>query len=44
MNPSTDQTVVASPGVFGLDDLDGLEAFYLRYGFATLSGALDTSA
>jgi ectoine hydroxylase-related dioxygenase (phytanoyl-CoA dioxygenase family) len=34
----------ADIGAFGLDDLDGLEAFYRRYGFAVLRGWLDQDA
>ena len=30
-----------SPWAFGLEDLDGLDAFYREYGFAVLSGAVD---
>jgi hypothetical protein len=35
------QTITASPGVFGSDDLAGLDAFYREHGFAVLTGALD---
>jgi ectoine hydroxylase-related dioxygenase (phytanoyl-CoA dioxygenase family) len=34
-------TITASPGVFGLGDLDELDAFYREHGFAVLSGAID---
>jgi hypothetical protein len=40
MTTDSVQTITASPGVFGPDDLDGLDAFYRAYGFAVLSGAI----
>jgi Phytanoyl-CoA dioxygenase (PhyH) len=34
-------TLLATPWAFGPGDLEGLDVFYRRYGFAVLSGALD---
>jgi hypothetical protein len=36
--------ITAEPGVFGIDDLEGLEACYRAHGFAVLSGALDDAS
>ena len=41
MGTSTAHEIAAAPWSFGLDDMEGLESFYRRYGFAVLSGALD---
>lgn len=43
MQAQTSKTLSKSPWAFGADDLDELDAFYREYGFAVLSGALDTA-
>jgi len=34
-------SALTTPGVFGIDDLDGLRAFFAEHGFAILRGLLD---
>lgn len=41
MTTRTEHVINVSPWAFGPDDLDGLEDFYRRYGFAALTGVLD---
>jgi ectoine hydroxylase-related dioxygenase (phytanoyl-CoA dioxygenase family) len=41
MQATSGNVFAVTPGVFGLDRLEELEAFYREYGFAILSGALD---
>jgi hypothetical protein len=41
MSEPSAPSVCACPGVFAVDDVDGLESFYHQHGFAVLAGAVD---